>query len=89
MWRRLAACESGQRWDYVGVHHGGLQFLPATWRTARQRYHDRTGVWVPEFAYQASAEQQIAVAKVWLSLTSVRQWPVCGPRVGLTMADAA
>ena len=37
----------------------------------------------------ATREQQITVAKAWLARTSVRQWPICGPRSGLTMGDAA
>lgn len=98
VWLALADCESGDgdglppytaSWSYRGLHHGGLQFWPATWTTARRRYHERTGQWVPEHAYDASPAEQIAVARVWLGLTSPAQWPVCGPRVGLTMAAAA
>ena len=94
VWYRLADCESGDwdrdgqpipgtaRWDAQGGgHEGGLQFLPSTWRQAG-------GNAVAGHAYEATAGEQITVARIWLGRTSVSQWPVCGPKVGLTMADA-
>ena len=94
VWYRLADCESGDwdrngrpipgtaRWDARGGgHEGGLQFLPSTWRQAG-------GNAVATHAYEATAGEQITVARIWLGRTSVSQWPVCGPKVGLSMADA-
>ena len=94
VWYRLADCESGDwnrdghpiagtaRWDAQGGRHeGGLQFLPSTWRQAG-------GNAIAGHAYEATAGEQITVARIWLGRTSVSQWPVCGPKVGLTMADA-
>lgn len=82
IWDDLAGCESGGRWDAAEPpHEGGLQFLPSTWRAAG-------GTAFAAHAYEATREQQIEVAKRWLARTSPSQWPVCGPRVGLTMAAA-
>jgi hypothetical protein len=83
VWGRLAACESGGRWSLAeGPHEGGLQFAPGTWDAYRSPSD-------PEAAYLASPDRQIAVAKLVLWDQGVRAWPVCGPRVGLTLADAA
>lgn len=83
IWDAVAACESGGRWDDTrGGYEGGLHFLNSTWIAAGGRRF-------AEHAYQATRDAQIIIAKAWLAHTSVKQWPVCGPRVGLTMADAA
>ena len=83
VWLALASCESGGRWSLAeGGHEGGLQFLNSTWIAAGGRRF-------AEHAYEATREQQIEIARGWLRRTSLRQWPVCGPRVGLTLADAA
>jgi hypothetical protein len=83
VWDRLASCESNGRWHiFDSLHSGGLQFAYATWRQAG-------GTRFASMPHLASREQQIQIAKEWLRRTSPRQWPVCGPRVGLTMADAA
>ena len=74
-WLALAGCESGQRWDYVGLHHGGLQFHPGTW-TAYRRPKD------PPYAYQASPAAQIAVGKRVLAVQGWGAWPVCSYRIG-------
>lgn len=97
-WYALADCESGEwarsgdptsarpgsaRWDdRRNGYEGGVHFLPDTWRRAG-------GHVFAAHAYQATALEQIEVARTWLARTSVRQWPTCGPAVGLTMADAA
>lgn len=78
VWDRLAACESGGDWSYNGGSgfDGGLQFLPSTWRMAG-------GTRYAPYAYQATREQQIAIAKAWLAETSWAQWPACSRRLGL------
>ena len=83
VWLALASCESGQRWTLTGRHHeGGLQFAHSTWDNYRR-------VDEPADANLASPAKQIEVAKRVLRAEGVRAWPTCGPRVGLTMADAA
>lgn len=93
-WLALADCESGDgdgrppysmTDNYRGLHHGALQWHPDTWARARRM----SGLPVAESAADAPFADEVAVAKVWLRATSPRQWPVCGPRVGLTMEDAA
>ncbi len=70
-WDRVAACESGGRWNYNGGSgfDGGLQFLPSTWRAMG-------GTRYAPYAHQATRLQQIAVA----STMSLSNWPVCGRR---------
>lgn len=81
-WYRLAQCESGGNWAISDRHHsGGLQFAWGTWNTYRPEGF-------PRYAHEASPDQQIVVGKLVLRAQGVRAWPVCGPRVGLTMADA-
>lgn len=70
---------------YRGLHHGALQWNPGTWKRAREL----SGLPVAEDAADAPFADEVAVAKVWLRATSPKQWPVCGPKVGLTMADAS
>jgi hypothetical protein len=83
IWHALAACESGGRWHiFDSLHSGGLQFAYATWRQAG-------GTRYASAPHLATPGQQIQIAREWLRRTSPRQWPVCGPRVGLTMAAAA
>lgn len=93
-WIALADCESGDgdgRPPYSmddtfrGLHHGALQWHPDTWSRARKL----SGLPVAASAADAPFADEVAVAKVWLRAASPRQWPVCGPRVGLSMADAA
>lgn len=77
VWDRLAQCESGGRWDLnVGTYDGGLQFHPKTWLAAGG------GKYAP-YAWQASREQQIAIAESWLARTSWAQWPACSRKLGL------
>lgn len=76
-WDRIAACESGQRWDDTrGGYEGGLHFAHDTWVRAGGRQF-------AEHAYQASREQQIQVANSWLARTSWAQWPACSRKLGL------
>lgn len=97
IWRRVADCESGEwtrkgdpssarpgsaTWnDARGPYEGGLHFLPSTWERAG-------GHIFALHAYDATPDEQISVAMTWLSRTSVKQWPRCGPAMELTMADA-
>ena len=94
-WQNLADCEAGERRKHpdgsyevlVGtanwhvhdrLHSGGLQFAYSTWRRAG-------GLRFAPAAHLATMAQQIQVAKDWLRRTSPRQWPTCGPVVGLSM----
>jgi hypothetical protein len=67
-WDAIAECESGGDWAYNGPsgYYGGLQFHPDTWIGAGG------GRYAP-YAWQATREQQIAVAST-LPLSS---WPYC------------
>jgi hypothetical protein len=55
-WICLAHYESTHRWQYNGVHDGGLQFSPRTWTAY-------TGSSAPRYAWQASPRFQVTVAK--------------------------
>lgn len=93
VWYSLADCESGlrdrhgniipgsARWHYSGPgEDGGLQFKPSTWIAAGGRAYG-------EHAYDATPEEQILVARLWLGRTSTTQWPVCSKIVGLRDSD--
>ena len=76
VWDRIAACESGGNWaDNTGNgYSGGLQFSLSTWRAYG-------GTAYAPSAWQASREQQIAVAtNIYNAQHSYRAWPVCGSR---------
>ena len=97
-WARLADCETGDwigdehvdgsaRWRWGdpdeetppwggGQFHGGLQFYPDTWTWLRPEHY-------PEQAWQATPEQQVAVAERVLATQGWQAWPVCSRRVGL------
>jgi hypothetical protein len=96
IWDRLADCESGE-WDahrqpIAGTadwastsdgYEGGVHFMNSTWLGGGG------GQYAPH-ANLATREQQIDIARSVLRGSSVsQQWPVCGPKVGLTMAAAA
>lgn len=77
IWDRIASCESGGNWSSTGgSYEGGVQFLHSTWVAAGGRRY-------AEHAYQATREQQIAIASSWLAKTSWSQWPACSRRVGV------
>lgn len=96
VWQRVADCESGEwtrrgdpssarpgsaNWqDNRGGYEGGLHWLPSTWRRAGGHAY-------AVHAYDATPAQQILVAQLWLGLTSVYQWPTCGPAMGLRDSD--
>lgn len=72
-WNRVAQCESGGNWSINtgNGYHGGLQFSPSTWTS------HGGGQYAP-YAYQASKEQQIAVAERVLASQGKGAWPTCG-----------
>ena len=78
-WDRLAQCEAGGHWS---IHtgngfHGGLQFSPSTWNAyGGNRYAPN--------AYQATREQQIAVAEKVLAGQGWGAWPSCSRKLGLS-----
>lgn len=82
VWYRLAVCESGMngvpRWDYNGPsgYDGGLQFHPQTWRAYKLEGY-------PDYAYNASIEQQINVAERVLDSQGWKAWPACSRKLGL------
>lgn len=77
VWDRLAQCESGGNWSHRGgTYHGGLQFHPGTWRR-----HKPAGY--PEYAYQATREQQIVVGERVQASQGWAAWPRCSREIGL------
>lgn len=76
VWDRLAQCESNGRWHLDDRYDGGLQFDPPTW-TATKDPDD------PPYAWQASPDRQIAVARKLQARSGWGQWPRCARRLGL------
>jgi hypothetical protein len=76
IWDKLAACESGGNWHIDAYHDGGLQFLPSTWTAYGGGVYAR-------YAYQATREQQIAIAQKVQAAAGWSQWPSCSRRLGL------
>lgn len=77
VWDRLAYCESRGNWAHSsGKFHGGLQFHPDTWRRYRLQGY-------PDYAYEATREQQIAVAERVLAAQGWGAWPHCSKVLGL------
>ena len=78
VWDRLADCESGGDWSYNGSSgfDGGVQFHPGTWSAYRQDGE-------PAYAYQATREQQIAIAERVLAAQGWTAWPACARELGL------
>lgn len=78
VWDALAQCESNGNWSINtgNGYHGGLQFSPSTWN----------GYGGQEFAaaaYQASREQQIAVAQRVQQGQGWGAWPACTAKLGI------
>lgn len=82
VWLRLAHCESTSRWNYRGLHEGGLQFAPSTWDAYAPRAY-------PDAAYLATPAQQVQVGRLVLRAQGPGAWPYCSRVAGLTMKDAA
>jgi hypothetical protein len=75
VWDRVAQCESGGDW-HINTGNGfssGLQFTPETWR----EFGGHGAAW------QASREQQIAVAERVLAVQGWAAWPTCSRKLGL------
>lgn len=75
VWDRLAQCESSGNWqaNTGNGYYGGLQFLPATWRSVG-------GSGLP---HQASKSEQIHRAQILQQRSGWGQWPACSRRLGL------
>jgi peptidoglycan hydrolase CwlO-like protein len=69
-WDAIAQCESGQRWHLDSTYDGGLQFHPDTWLAYGGGRYAR-------YAWQASREQQIAIAERVLDSQGPGAWPNC------------
>jgi hypothetical protein len=75
VWDRLAACESGGRWNANtgNGYFGGVQFDLPSWRAAG-------GSGRPD---QASRAEQIRVAMNWQRVAGWKAWPVCSRVIGV------
>ncbi len=75
VWDAIAQCESGGNWSINtgNGYSGGLQFAAGTWRA-----YGGSGQ-----AYQASREQQIAVAQRVQAAQGWGAWPACTRKLGL------
>ena len=69
-WDAIAQCESGGNWKLDAKYDGGLQFHPDTWLAYGGGAYAR-------YAWQATREQQIAVAERVLAGQGPAAWPVC------------
>ncbi len=69
-WDAIAMCESGGNWHLDGYYDGGLQFHPQTWLAYGGGKYAR-------YAWQATREQQIAVAERVLDGQGPGAWPNC------------
>ena len=76
MWDRLARCEAGGNWAYNGTYDGGLQFHPDTWSRNKPSGY-------PDYAWQASRDQQIVVGKQVQAAQGWGAWPHCSRKLGL------
>lgn len=76
VWDQLAQCESGGRWSLDSTYDGGLQFHPDTWNRSKPAGY-------PDYAWQASREQQIEVGKRVQASGGWGQWPTCSSKLGL------
>lgn len=69
-WDAIAQCESGGNWHINSTYDGGLQFHPDTWLAYGGGQYAR-------YAYQATREQQIAIAEKVLAGQGPGAWPNC------------
>lgn len=78
VWDRVAACESSGDWTThtSNGYSGGLQF-------ANQYWASFGGTQFAAYAWQATKEQQITIARKELAANGPLAWPICGPRAGL------
>ena len=77
-WKRLAQCESGQRWhiNTGNGYYGGLQFSSSTWRAFGGRTYARN-------AHRATRAQQIRIAEKVRRSQGWGAWPACSSKLGL------
>lgn len=77
-WKRLAQCESGQRWhiNTGNGYYGGLQFSYETW-------HGYGGGDFAEYPHEATREEQIIVAERLHAARGFQPWPACRIKLGL------
>jgi resuscitation-promoting factor RpfB len=76
VWDRLAQCESHGNWAMRGTYHGGLQFHPDTWNRWKPAGY-------PDYAYEATREQQIVVGERLHAARGWAPWPHCSSVLGL------
>lgn len=77
IWDQLAWCESRGNWAIDGpLYDGGLQFHPTTWNSYKPAGY-------PDYAWQASREQQIEVAIRVQARQGWKAWPTCAAKLGL------
>jgi len=78
IWDKIAQCESTGNWaaNTGNGFEGGLQFTNSTWLAYGG------GAYAPH-AYQASREQQIAVAEKVQAGQGWGAWPVCSKKAGV------
>jgi hypothetical protein len=69
-WEAIAMCESGGNWHIDSTYDGGLQFHPNTWLAYGGGRYAR-------YAWQATKEQQIAIAEKVLDGQGPGAWPNC------------
>ena len=69
-WDAIAMCESGGNWHIDSTYDGGLQFHPQTWLGYGGGRYAR-------YAWQATREQQIAIAERVLAAQGPGAWPNC------------
>ncbi|MEX2620231.1 MAG: transglycosylase family protein [Egibacteraceae bacterium] len=75
VWDRLAQCEAGGNWqaNTGNGYYGGLQFLPATWRSVG-------GTGLP---HEHPREEQIKRGQTLQARSGWGQWPSCSSQLGL------
>jgi hypothetical protein len=77
-WKRLAQCESGQRWhiNTGNGYYGGLQFSASTWRAFGGRKFAGN-------AHRATRAEQIRIAEKVRRQQGWGAWPHCSSKIGL------
>lgn len=77
-WKRLAQCESGQRWQINtgNGYYGGLQFSARTWKGFGGRKFAFN-------AHRATRAEQIKIAEKVRRNQGWGAWPTCSRKLGL------
>ncbi|MGO1320653.1 MAG: ubiquitin-like domain-containing protein [Galactobacter sp.] len=78
VWQKLAQCESGGNWSINtgNGYYGGLQFTASTWKA-------QGGTKYAALPHQATAAQQVEIAKKLQARAGWGQWPGCTSKLGL------